>query len=1069
MALYVCRRLAWLTVSVLLPSIVALAVTINVGCERSRQDSKAAVAADQTPPKIRPGSVFCLTTQWYPDRSTFRDESEYKLLRELVRQSVLIAAREELGMVTRDETLEEPFPAMSDTMSSDVAQGVEPLAMCVEVYGSSSWDASLYGAGATRENPVWHHQSGMGFNKRTIYSSFAKQLAEECGPIAKRLRDAGAVGEPAKPNPDNKPTAEVEKQLEAMNFVSQFAAVRAAHQAMRKQGHSLEWMGVLVRGYANLAMLTGHTWSSQTEAFAARALLYAERMCRFDNESNLAKWHRAYALAIIGADGAAIDQLEELTKTSDDGKVSLPTWRLMIGPYVKFENANLQQIGKDHPELTEIVGLLSWNQYHSYMHGRWIYEQGIATAKICPEAYGVYSVMANWNSLGIQRTGAEMGAAAFGERLPRRVATVGDAPAKGGTSGDALRGFSSNILSERDGSMLSDRPIRIAQALNAATTSEQKPSECSWAILGGLIAEEQFVEAADMMFVSQDATEHSNDELIKQLTPLVEGHRYAAYIKSFGAAPTEPQQATKILHDMKVVDPRPSMKHLFKRIWDTQLVDGKNGNELQWKGYSEHDVTRPALLGAYYGLAADWSAVIKPENRQIIAQEFRDAAPYSPNAVRLQWESQEGLTVADLTQLEPQLKEDPVGWMTLGNYYYGLKDLDASERCYKRSLEISPSYNSTVGLANTYYYKNKKDLWESTLKSYLEIDDLGLAHAQIHQQLAEQFIRDRAWSKAKPHAIAAAETYSAWGLDLASRACEGLLDWKNSEYFAAESARCYPSYASGSGWYFWCRRNGRGDLVAAREIAGPSIQLASQQTYYYEAYRTFAYRLLEGDKKRALTGLDEQISKCRDGEDVWEAVWRILNIIAVNNELKNSERRDQAITELKSHLERNIKATYPNWDEVFDGLCRGFQGQPFEEGFFAKCDQVYAGAAADYRCNLCYFLGVALDQQGQTKKADFYWRRSAFGGPFGCLSATLAGSRLVERYGAERGGTPEEFAPLETPTKKVDEENSSKDKGVEDAVVKQGESASEVEVKSEEPAEDAKAAAEDSAESQESR
>ena len=77
--------------------------------------------------------------------------------------------------------------------------------------------------------------------------------------------------------------------------------------------------------------------------------------------------------------------------------------------------------------------------------------------------------------------------------------------------------------------------MEIARVLKAATEQEAKPTECSWSILAGLIAEEQFIEAANLVKVSGGGVEHSKDALLKQLTPLIEGHRLTKRFGSFVA------------------------------------------------------------------------------------------------------------------------------------------------------------------------------------------------------------------------------------------------------------------------------------------------------------------------------------------------------------------------------------------------------------------------------------------------------------------------------------------------------------------------------------------------------
>src|SRR4051812_16921459 len=533
-------------------SLFILVSAVLLGCSKHPATTTSTAKAEPAPPKIKLGRVVPLRTQWYPLRADCEDESEDKLARELVRQGVLIAVRDELGLVTRDETLQEPIDA---AVAPDSA---EPLTVSLDVDIQGSWNAQLYGAGATEDNPVWKHRGEIDWNRRTIYSQLAQQMDEQAKAIADNLRQAGAAGSAAPINANNKPEATIEHQLEEMNFGSQFMAVRTAHEAIRKNGSSPDWLGVLVRGYANLAMLTDHTWSSHREAFASRSLLYAERMCRLTSNGAVARWHRAYARALIGAHGAAIEELDALAKQDQTTK---PLWAPLLAPYVHFDNDGLLKAAKDHPPLAQLVALLSWNQYRSYMYGPWIYEQGIATVKICPEAYGIYSTMANTNLLGVKRIGVAMGRQAFITLVPKRILELFES-----SSDKALRAAIAPAdakAEELDEGAQISIPIKLAKTLKDAAANETEPSECSFAILAALITEEQFVQAADILRVSGDATEHSDKSLVDELAPLVQGHRYAAYIGSFAAPPSEPQRIAEIIRQMTIVDPRPAMREMF--------------------------------------------------------------------------------------------------------------------------------------------------------------------------------------------------------------------------------------------------------------------------------------------------------------------------------------------------------------------------------------------------------------------------------------------------------------------------------------------------------------------------
>ncbi len=117
----------------------------------------------------------------------------------------------------------------------------------------------------------------------------------------------------------------------------------------------------------------------------------------------------------------------------------------------------------------------------------------------------------------------------------------------------------------------------------------------------------------------------------------------------------------------------------------------------------------------------------------------------------------------------------------------------------------------------------------------------------------------------------------------------------------------------------------------------------------------------------------------------------------------------------------NLKTDEPAWYDVVEGLCRAFEGQELDEEFLARYDKTIEAGTPDGCCNYRYFMGTALDQQGRHEQAEMYWRRAAFGGPFENFCATLAGARLADRHGPERGGIPEELAKIDAEAAAQDE------------------------------------------------
>ena len=73
----------------------------------------------------------------------------------------------------------------------------------------------------------------------------------------------------------------------------------------------------------------------------------------------------------------------------------------------------------------------------------------------------------------------------------------------------------------------------IVEALRAASRTADDKGEPSWSALGELIFEEQFVQAANYLHISLNATESSHAEEVAAILPAIKGHRYARYIESF--------------------------------------------------------------------------------------------------------------------------------------------------------------------------------------------------------------------------------------------------------------------------------------------------------------------------------------------------------------------------------------------------------------------------------------------------------------------------------------------------------------------------------------------------------
>jgi hypothetical protein len=154
---------------------------------------------------------------------------------------------------------------------------------------------------------------------------------------------------------------EIERKLQRFNDLSQFAAVRALHASIANSGESPRRLAGLVRGYANLSLLTYAHYSTMSKTFAARSLLYAQRLRVKYADSPHGVWSRAYALAMLGLPESALRGLAE----SQDliAGVESPPWLKGIEAYCRGDISEMRLIAADDP-YDPLSTVLLWRTAH---------------------------------------------------------------------------------------------------------------------------------------------------------------------------------------------------------------------------------------------------------------------------------------------------------------------------------------------------------------------------------------------------------------------------------------------------------------------------------------------------------------------------------------------------------------------------------------------------------------------------------------------------------------------------------------------------------------------------------
>ena len=302
-----------------------------------------------------------------------------ELRREFIRQAFLIAeAREELGWQTRDVWLGER-PLENTSMVLDV----------VSVPGEPNTIEVLAGdppRQRRREVIVLPNEIT---NDDGSEIALVEKLSRERFPEVIR-KALGASAFPQAPWGNVALPAEVERQLEQFTFYSQFAAVRAIHAAISPHGESPQLLGGLIRGYANLGMLSEWQCNSSYRACYARALLYAERWQTREPKSPGALWHRAYAEAAAGFHDRAIRDLASADKLlGASGKpAEQPTWVSLIRAFVNFDLRPLQLKNDDrHAQLAALLTVIAEEQAESTEAA---IQDGLKSLEFMPDCYRIH-------------------------------------------------------------------------------------------------------------------------------------------------------------------------------------------------------------------------------------------------------------------------------------------------------------------------------------------------------------------------------------------------------------------------------------------------------------------------------------------------------------------------------------------------------------------------------------------------------------------------------------------------------------------------------------------------------
>jgi tetratricopeptide (TPR) repeat protein len=901
------------------------------------------------------------------------------LARELLRQSLLIAARDELGLLTRDFWLGEPMPDAGASPPLDLA--VKPgNPNRVEVFRV-----------AEKARQVVAEQE-LKLVARDYYPSFisATEKLSRSG-FVDVLKKAGFCGKPnawkaSLPLPDD-----AKRLIEEMTFSSQYLALRQIHAAVRAQGESPELLAGLVRAYANLGLLTEVYLHPAHKVFKARSLLYARRLQVRNVRPLWSQYQRAYAYALVGLHQWALKELEAADKeirAAGPGKAGeRPSWAAILDAFCRYRLEPLDEEKIAAPD-RQLYGLLEYVAAELSGSKDLAIATGLRVVKRMPECYRVHDGLCRFAGVSTGHVATVTGLMWVGHYLYPRLSAVADLPANvravvqeqvGGG------GFFGQLFGGRKPSAGEEFKIRarlIAALLDAGraeapTSAKPQPdadlepnskppvpdrAECSWSVLGHLLRELTLVQVLRRASFEHYCLGVSTAQFQTVAAPLVARHPYRPFIESMTL---DVAARAKALDRLSRLEPE-SLEFTAYRLWD-ELYDSHRKVRDRWvqQAFAQRDdVARDA----------DLTLMVYYLYHLRFVPKLVEASPYSPLAravfIKEDWKKSESKAA------EWEKENQPAVLHALGERYAALERWADAERCLEAAIQRVPAMQSFEALADVYAKQGNEEKWLTTLEAYLQQPDYGLSHGRVRQRIAIHFMEHGQWEKAMPYATGAAETYSCWGLGCAGACHEGLHHWAEAEKYFQAIAERYDSQQLV--WYLFCKRTGRGDLSAARDFAHTYVAKRHDKTYYDVTKEIGRFYLLEGDLSKSLTCFQVSFAGTKRGTVG-------LSAALVADELKDVKARDEALLQVRSPAGNNSKnhKKGPAGKRSFDVMVALAEWMAADLAAGGKAriepaqlDKWWAETSLVDRQAACYLLGKYMDLHGRTDEAIKLWRQS---------------------------------------------------------------------------------------------
>ena len=906
-------------------------------------------------------NVAVLTTDQLGSQSL-----EFKgiLTREIIRQALLISAREGLGLKTRDASLR------GDVLLIENPETF-PLELIAEISSLGEVNIQL---SRPRKNQLPFHWDSEPFTlPRELGFELLIENTEEISRkgFVDALKSAGYTGNPPEWVKESTVSDKLLEQLKEWNFVSQYSVIQKMHKEISKEGESPERLAVLARAYANLGSLTEFLWSPAHKVFKARALLYAERLTTRTDDSPWALAHRAYVRSFVGRHRTALIDIETIRSAKSENEANtrpIPVWIDLIDAYCSYKPEVLDK-AVENEETRHLAVYLNCLLADPASNEKQMLAKTEQLLELEPACCRAMDRLCEVGSLGIKRMVTEQ---RFDEKLwPAVYEKLREA-----NISNSVNMLISMEIPSRSG-LGSEQQARM-QIIRMVKDSNDSESEPSLMVLGQLLQEISFIQITRKLEVLTRNLSLEADDVLPGYRLLVQGHPYEQYIESFSSDKIAAKAAYEKL--LNSYDPHELEITALDLISNSYYKLGAQAyHRLFTEAVKNIDfVYQDQLQHARWYNRQNFES--NKENYFHINNILIRISPHMPRAVAMKIKADQEYMEKQNVELMEKYGNNSVVLAAITDRHLANHDDDKAEEVLKRRMAINPDHKTFSTLADIYKRRGEIDEWKKLLEKSLDLPSLGLENAFVHNKLAEYHMEQGEWELAKPHAVKAAMTYSGWGLVSAGKCYEGLGDLQQAEAFVRACSLRYQS--SAADWYFWCVRTDYGDIESARRLIEKHLLANPTKINESEAMQVGVYQLTQGLKSQAF---DSFLTAFQNYKNTYCG----LHAALLADELGHEDQRDELLIQVSKDWSK--ESGMSELANFFQRMLQKPESVEWNPNWFqSQLAQLSDGSST----NFYYFAGKFLELRGQNKWATIYLQLAATSPITNKYNCTLAAQHL---------------------------------------------------------------------------